>query len=63
MGDMLFNMVPGSRTKPAVAEAPVLLSYSCAAIGLIFMGLVPYTGWLFTAAVKHAQLNCFQSNF
>lgn len=56
MGDMLFNMVPGSRTKPAVVK-PWCRCLSCAAIGLIFMGLVPYIGCLLTATINMYKFN------
>lgn len=55
-GDTLFNTVPGSRTKPAVVK-PQCCCCSCAAIGLIFTGLVPDMGCLLTAAIKHVQLH------
>lgn len=56
MGDMLFNMVPGSRTKPAVVK-PQCRCLSCAAIGLIFMGLVPYIQRLL--ALQQLNTDCF----
>lgn len=52
MEDMLFNMVPGSRTEPAVQSCFYL---SCAAIGFIVMGMVPYMG--FTAAIIPFELH------
>lgn len=51
MEDMLFNMVPGSRTEPAV-QSCFYLSY--AAIGFIVVGIVPNMG--FTAAIKPLEL-------
>lgn len=62
MGDTLFNTVPGSRTKPAVVK-PQCCCCSSAAIGLIFTGLVPDMGCLFTAAIKHVRLHFFPSSF
>lgn len=55
---MLFNMVPGSRTKPAVVK-PQCGCLSCVANGLIFMGLVLYMGCLFTAAIKNEHVKFF----
>lgn len=60
LGDMLLHTVPGSRTTPAAGKTHRCW-VNCAAFGVIFTGLIPYTGCLNAAAVKHTELNIFFS--